>query len=78
MDNIYVIAIVISMLYFFAKFIEMRFIIKESKPIKNIVRDSLLVCFSTIIGLFISHQLTPIKEVLSTTTTHAFTGSPDF
>lgn len=78
MDNIYVVAIVIALIYFFAKFIEMRFIMKESKPIKNIVRDSLLVCFSTIVGLFISQQLTPIKKVLSATSTQAFTDAPDF
>ena len=78
MDNIYVISIVIALIYCFAKFIEMRFIMKESKPIKNIVRDSLLVCFSTIIGLFISQQLSPIQKVLNASSLQAFTDSPNF
>lgn len=78
MDNIYLVAIVIALIYFFAKFIEMRFIMKEAQPMKNLVRDSLLVCFSTITGLFIAQQLTPIKKALSATSTQAFTGDPDF
>tara|TARA_Y100000591_G_C21783047_1_gene672235 strand:+ start:124 stop:282 length:159 start_codon:yes stop_codon:yes gene_type:complete len=51
---------------------------KESLPMKLLVRDSLLVCFSTVCGLFIAQQLTPIKKALTSTSTQAFTGDPDF
>ncbi len=78
MDNIYLVSIVIALIYLLAKFIEMRFIMKESLPMKLLVRDSLLVCFSTVCGLFIAQQLTPIKKALTSTSTQAFTGDPDF
>ena len=55
MDNIYIISVIIAVIYLLAKFIEMRFIMKESQPMKNLIRDSLLVCFSTISGLFIAN-----------------------
>jgi hypothetical protein len=43
MDNIFVIATIVSIVYFIAKFIEMRYIEKESKPLKHLIRDALVV-----------------------------------
>jgi len=42
MENIFMIATIISIVFFIVKFIEMRFIEKESKPLKYLVRDTLL------------------------------------
>jgi hypothetical protein len=81
MYNIFVIAAIISVVYFIAKFIEMRYIEKENKPLKFLIRDALLVYFSVICGFFISEQ---VKLMIHTTgvdvptTTPVFTDNPEF
>ena len=60
--NTFVIAGIISFAYFIIKFIEMRFIDKENKPLKFLMRDSLLVYFSVVFGLFIVEQLKPVIQ----------------
>ena len=62
MGNIFLLATIISVTYFIAKFIEMRFIEKENKPLKFLIRDSLLVYFSVIVANFILEQLKPIIQ----------------
>jgi|UniRef100_A0A6C0HDW6 hypothetical protein len=62
MQNIFLIAGVISVIFFIVKFIEMRFVDKESKPLKFLIRDSLLVYFSVIAGNFIMEQLKPVIQ----------------
>lgn len=57
MGNIFIDAAIISFVFFIVKFIEMRFVDKESKPLKLLVRDSLLVYFSVICGNFVLEQL---------------------
>jgi hypothetical protein len=80
MDNIFVIAAVISVIFLIAKFIEMRFVEKESKPLKLLIRDSLLVYFSVVFGYFIIGQLNPIIKggSISSKTTPVFTDNPGF
>ena len=60
--NTFVIAGIISFVYFLVKFIEMRFVDKESKPLKFLIRDSLLVYFSVVVGLFVIEQLKPVIQ----------------
>lgn len=62
MDNIFIIAAIISVIFFIAKFIEMRFVEKESKPLKLLIRDSLLVYFSVLFGYFILEQIKPVIQ----------------
>jgi hypothetical protein len=80
MDNIFVIAAIISVVFFISKFIEMRFIEKESKPLKFLLRDSLLVYFSVVFGDFIIGQINPIIIGVSNTSTvtPVFTDNPGF
>ena len=60
MDNIFIIAGVISIIFTLIKFMEMRFVESENKkPLKLLVRDSLLVYFSVVIGNFIIEQVSP-------------------
>jgi hypothetical protein len=40
----------------------MRFIDRESKPLKLLIRDALLVYFSVVVGLFIIDQLKPVIQ----------------
>jgi hypothetical protein len=60
MDNIFLVAGIISIIFFIAKFLEMRYVDKESKPLKLLIKDTLLVFVSIITGNFIYEQLTPI------------------
>ena len=53
MENIFIIAAVISFIFLIIKFIEMRFVEKESKPLKLLIRDTLVVYISVIFGNFI-------------------------
>jgi hypothetical protein len=63
MENIFVLSTLISIVYFLAKFIEMRFVLKEIKPLKFLIRETLLVYLSTVVGLFIANQFDMMKSV---------------
>jgi len=80
MDNIFIIAGVIAFVFLIAKFFEMRFVDKESKPVKLLVRDALLVYFSVISGYFILEQLKTTAQSGGTgpSVTPVFTDNPGF
>lgn len=80
MDNMFIVATVISVVFLISKFIEMRFIDSESKPLKLLVRDTLLVYFSVIFGYFIMEQIKPVLEIAgeTVTTPSVFTDNPEF
>ena len=79
MENIFLAAAIISIIFFIIKFIEMRFIEKESKPLKYLIRDSLLVYFSVVIGHFVIDQIKPLSEqVNSNLPPGVFTDNPNF
>lgn len=81
MTSVFITAAVISITFFIAKFIEMRFIEKEAKPLKYLIRDSLIVYFSVLIASFILDQTKSLiqsggAELPSAPV--AFTGEPSF
>lgn len=80
MDNIFLAAAIVSVIYFIAKFIEMKYIDKEMKPIKVLLRDVLLVYVSVVVGFFVIEQLNPVvQETLnSSNVPMAFTDTPPF
>ena len=79
MDNIFLVAGIISVIFFIAKFLEMRYIDQEPKSLKFLIRDSLLVYVSVVIGIFILDQLKPvINETEIPVTPLAFTDNPSF
>ena len=79
MDNIFLVAGIISVIFFIAKFLEMRYIENEPKPLKYLFRDSLLVYVSVILGSFIVDQLKPvINEIDIPAAPLAFTDNPPF
>jgi hypothetical protein len=80
MENIFVIAAIISIIFLLSKFIEMRFIEKESKPLKLLIRDSILVYFSVVFGYFIIGQINPILKggSIGQNITPVFTDNPGF
>lgn len=87
MDKIFILGFIITMLYCVSKFIEIKYL-GDSKPLKEVVRDSLIVFISSITGAFlyfyfqtsISDFLNTITEtkVLNNETTQVFTGNPEF
>jgi len=79
MDNIFLVAGIISVIFFIAKFLEMRYVDDEPKPLKILVRDSLLVYVSVVSGNFILEQLNPvINETVVPIEPLAFTDNPPF
>ena len=81
MDNIFIIAAIISVIFIVSKFIEMRFIDKENKPLKLLIRDALLVYFSVVSGYLIIEQLKPVMQTAGeglTTNPQVFTDNPEF
>ena len=79
MTNIFVVAAIISITFLLAKFLEMRYIEKESKPLKLLIRDAFLVYFSVIISNFIIEQINPvIKGGTAAKVTPVFTDNPSF
>lgn len=76
MENMFVVAGIISVI-FYSKILEMRFLDKESKSLKLLVRDTLLVYFSVICGYFILEQIKPVTNIVGGTTP-VFTDNPEF
>ena len=77
MSNIFINSAVISIIFLITKFLEMRFIEKESKPLKILIRDSLIVYFSVIAGHYLLIQVNPIMHT-GGSTPQIFTDNPDF
>tara|TARA_Y100000385_G_scaffold273006_1_gene314425 strand:- start:830 stop:1072 length:243 start_codon:yes stop_codon:yes gene_type:complete len=80
MDNNYIlIAFIISIIYSIIKFIEMRFIKKENKPLKQIVIDIIIVFLSSILTLILMDQFN-INEMITNIKKAplVFTDKPDF
>ena len=79
MTSIFIIATVIAMTFLVIKFLEMRYVEKESKPLKLLIKDTILVYFSVILANFVMEQVNPImsaggiKQV-----TPVFTDNPAF
>ena len=78
MESIFVTAAVISIVFFIAKFLEMRFIEKENKPLKFLIRDSLMVYICSVLGYFILNQLNPILHNEGGQNPVVFTDNPGF
>jgi hypothetical protein len=75
MDNIFVFSSVISVVFLLLKFIEMRFIDKENKPLKFLIRDTLVVFVSVVSGHYVLEQIQPMNVVSSPA---VFTDNPGF
>lgn len=79
-NNLFISAILISVLYFLFKVIENKIITKEDIKLKNIFKDSLFVFLSVILGLNLMDQLKPLiyenGEIVSNPP--VFTDTPGF
>jgi hypothetical protein len=77
MDNIFLSAGIISVVYLLIRFAEMRIIIKENKPLKDLAKDTLFVYFSIVVGVYIIEQVIP-SESGTNKIIGAFTDAPGF
>lgn len=66
---------VAAFLFLLIKFIEMRFIEKENKPLKVILKDSIIVFIATFVGILAIQQFPNISDEGQAA---VFTNSPDF
>jgi hypothetical protein len=66
---------VISIVFLLFKFIEMRFVDKENKPLKFLIRDTLVVFVSVVSGHYLMEQIQPMQVVSSPA---VFTDNPGF
>lgn len=73
--SIFITGFSVAIIYLLFKFIEMRFILKENKPLKILFRDTLIVYLSVIIGDFVINQWNPTHSIGET---QIFTNSPEF
>lgn len=75
-NSIFLTAIAVSLAYLVFRFIEMRLILKENKPLKILARDTLLVYLSVLLGNFIMNQFG--SSSMGKKMTEVFTNSPEF
>jgi len=89
MEKILIISIAITVIYSIAKFIEMKFIENDVKPLKIVLRDALIVASSSFVSLFFYFYLetylfdffniiTNTKTNIYEKTINVFTDDPNF
>jgi hypothetical protein len=88
MEKVLLISIIITAIFGLLKFIEMKYIDRHLKPLKEIIRDIFMVFLASFGSLFVllnyQHKLDDFLSVVTNTamikpdTTQVFTGIPDF
>ena len=73
----FLLASAVAIVYILFRFIEMRYVMKENKPLKLLFRDTLLVYISALIGNFILNQIVPLQNMMRGDP-KVFTNEPDF
>jgi len=68
---------IIAFIYILMKFVEMRVIKKDKKDVKDLIRDTIIVYLSAIVGLYIISEFMPSESVIKTVT-NVFTDTPGF
>jgi|TARA_Y100000816_G_C25681143_1_gene360666 hypothetical protein len=79
MSNLVMTSAIISVIYFLIKFFEMRFILKENKPLKQLVIDTLIVFIASTSTILLLEQFN-LGELIGNTkeVPGAFINKPDF
>tara|TARA_B100000287_G_C20627088_1_gene778274 strand:+ start:458 stop:688 length:231 start_codon:yes stop_codon:yes gene_type:complete len=76
MEQYILYALLISVSYILIKFIEMKVVLKEFKPLKDVIRDTIIVFVSVIIGMFLYSQVTNSISIKGSP--DAFVGDANF
>jgi hypothetical protein len=88
MEKVFILSIIVTCLFVFVKVLEMKFIDKEWKPLKNLVRDSIVVFICSMVGAYLLFQIDgSVTDFLNVVTdnksfnmsaTQIFTDAPGF
>ena len=76
MDN-FINAGIIAIIYLLIKFAEMSLLLKETKPVRDLIRDMVIVYISVFVGMYVIQEM--VTSGLKTVeVTSAFTDTPGF
>ena len=88
MTEVFIYSLAICTIFFLFKFLEMKFVPEdEKKPLKIIIKETLVVYFASIIGIYLYLQFdipslsstdTDSKDILMSKTAMAFLDNPTF
>lgn len=88
MEKLFILALLITFLFCSMKIIEMKYISKEWKPLKLVIKDAVIVFMSSIASLFVFNvsngsmtdffNIVTDNKVLTPAATEVFTGDPGF
>ncbi len=79
MNNIFLIAGLIAVIFLMYKFVEMRFIEKETKPLKYLIKDTIIVYICVVTCYYIIEQFpSNVLDSGISVQPAAFTDNPPF
>ena len=88
MEQMFVVSVMITCLFCLTKFLERRYMSGDKKPLKDVVRDSIVVMVCSLTGAYIYFQYSEYigdffnivteTKVLNPATTQVFTDVPTF
>jgi hypothetical protein len=88
MEKLFILALLIAGLYCSIKIIEMKYVTKEWKPLKTVIRDAVVVLISSVAAIFAFNvsngsitdffNIVTDNAVLNPSATEVFTGDPGF
>ena len=88
MEKMFLLALLIAFLFCSIKIIEMKYISKEWKPLKTVIRDAAIVLISSVASIFAFNvsngsmtdffNIVTDNAVLNPSATEVFTGDPGF
>ena len=76
-QSIFITAGIVSFVYLVIKYLEMKFILKEVKPMKLLMRDTIIVYLSVVSGSFIIEQFSGTSAIMKKAP-EIFTNEPAF
>tara|TARA_B100001989_G_C24140228_1_gene269891 strand:- start:104 stop:337 length:234 start_codon:yes stop_codon:yes gene_type:complete len=74
--SVFIIGVVIAVIFLIFKFIEMKYILKEKKPLKTLFRDTVVVYISVVVGYYTLNQIS--SDIVDNSSPEVFTGNPGF
>ena len=88
MEQFLIPAIIATVLFSFFKFLEMKYLDKQIKPLKTVIRDAFMVFVSTLVAIYVFSlfgsslqeffNIVTESKTLNTATTQVFTDIPGF
>lgn len=88
MEKIFMLAMLITFLFCSLKMIEMKYVTKEWKPLKTVIRDAVVVFVASVASTFVFNvsngtlsdffNIVTDNKVLNPAATEIFTGDPGF